>query len=76
MIHSRPFRELVSEGDYINIRGLGTCAIEMIPFGTTLEVRQVTSGDYYLVSDVAVLARWPDLVYYAQTATNCGQEEN
>jgi len=66
---------LVAVDDYINIRGLGNCAIESIPFGTTLEVRQVTSGDYYLVSDLAVLARWPDVVYYAQTATNCGQGE-
>ena len=66
---------LVAVDDYINNRGLGNCAIESIPFGTTLEVRQVTSGDYYLVSDLAVLARWPDVVYYAQTATNCGQGE-
>ena len=55
---------LIAVDDYINIRGLGKCAIESIPYGEMLEVRQVQSGKYYLVSDLAVLSRWPDTIYY------------
>ena len=60
----------IAVDDYINIRGLGKCAIESRRFGwyhnsgkTMLEVRQVQSGKYYLVSDLAVLSRWPDTIY-------------
>tara|TARA_R110000824_G_C15078412_1_gene664134 strand:+ start:290 stop:484 length:195 start_codon:yes stop_codon:yes gene_type:complete len=54
---------LIAVDDYINIDGLGNCAIANILPASTLEVRQVKTGKYFLVSGLDVLVRYPDTVY-------------
>ncbi len=58
---------LIAVDDYLTIDGLGRCAIENILTASTLEVRQVKTGKYFLVSGLAVLVRWPDTVYTTKT---------
>ena len=58
---------LMAVDDYLTIDGLGKCAIENILPASTLEVRQVKSGRYFLVSGLDVLVRWPDTVYTTKT---------